>query len=103
MQNIQQRIMEEVEAEITAKEKELEESDKEIARIWAKLAVEKKVHGMRDLESGLREDFKYGVSALENILMMEEGRNKELEKDLAMLRCRKSAIPKCTEEELQYP
>lgn len=92
MKNIKQNLIEEITNEITAKEREIQESDHELAMLEAKVKVENKTLGMQDLKEHLKEDFKYSAQALEGMLAQESQRNAELKKDLEMLRYRKAVV-----------
>lgn len=92
MKNIKQNLIEEMTGEISAKEREIQESDHELEVLGAKLKVENKTLGMQDLKEHLKEDFKYSAQALESILAQEQQRNAELKKDLEMLKYRKSVV-----------
>lgn len=90
MNNIKQHLIEETTNNISAKEQEIQESDRELAVLGAKLKVENKTLGMQDLKEHLKEDFKYSAQALEGMLAQEQQRNTELKKDLEMLKYRKA-------------
>ena len=90
MKNIKQHLVEEITNEITAKEREIRESDTEVEMLGAKLKVENKTLGMEDLKEHLKEDFTYSAQALEGMLTQEQQRNAELKKELEMLKCRKA-------------
>ena len=92
MTNIKQHLVEEIAKEITAKEREIQESDTEVEMLGAKLKVENKTLGMEDLKEHLKEDFKYSAQALEGMLTQEQQRNTELKKDLEMLKYRKAVV-----------
>lgn len=92
MKNIKQNLIEEITKEITAKEREIQESDHELAMLNAKVKVENKTLGMQDLKEHLKEDFKYSAQALEGMLTQEQQRNAELKKDLEMLKYRKDVV-----------
>ena len=90
MTNIKQHLIEEATNNITAKEREIHESDQELTVLGAKLKVENKTLGMQDLKEHLREDFKYSAQALEGMLAQEQQRNTELKKELDMMKYRKA-------------
>lgn len=90
MKNIKQQLVEEIAKNITAKEREIQESDHELEMLGAKLKVENKTLGMQDLKEHLKEDFKYSAQALEGMVAQEQQRNAELKKDLEMLKYRKA-------------
>ncbi len=92
MKNIKQNLIEEMTSEITAKEREIQESDHELAMLEARVKVENKTLGMQDLKEHLKEDFKYSAQALEGMLAQEQQRNAELKKDLEMLKYRKAVV-----------
>lgn len=92
MKNIKQNLIEEIIGEISAKEREIQESDNEVEMLSAKLKVENKTLGMQDLKEHLKEDFKYSAQALEGMLAQEQQRNAELKKDLEMLQYRKAVV-----------
>lgn len=92
MTNIKQHLIDEAVNEITVKEREIQESDKEIEILNAKLTVEKKAEGMKDIKEDLKEDFKYSIQALESMIVMEQNRNSELKKEMEMQKYRKAVI-----------
>jgi hypothetical protein len=92
MTNIKQRLIEENTNEIMTKEREIQESNQEVAVLGAKLKVENKILGMQDIKEHLKEDFKYSTQALENMFAQEQQRNAELKKELEMLMYRKAVI-----------
>ena len=92
MTNIKQHLIEEATNNISAKEREIQESDQELAVLGAKLKVENKTLNMQDLKEHLKEDFKYSAQALEGMLAQEQQRNAELKKDLEMLKYRKAVL-----------
>ena len=92
MKNLRQHLIEEITNNITAKEREIQESDQELEVLGAKLKVENKTLGMQDLKEHLKEDFKYSAQALEGMLAQEQNRNSELKKDLEMLKYRKAVL-----------
>ncbi len=97
MKNTKQHLVEEIANEIVAKEREIMESDQELALLGAKLKVENKTLGMQDLKEHLKEDFKYSAQALEGMVTQEQQRNAEFKKDLEMLKYRKAVT------ESQFP
>ncbi|MBI4065794.1 hypothetical protein HY412_01190 [Candidatus Kaiserbacteria bacterium] len=97
MTNFKQHLIDETANEIVAKESEVQESDKELEVLNAKLKVENKAFYMKDISENLKEDFKYSVQALENMIAMEQNRNSELKKEMEMLKYRKAVI------ESQFP
>ena len=92
MTNLKQHLIEEATNNITAKEREINESDQELTVLSAKLKVENKTLGMQDLKEHLKEDFKYSAQALDGMLTQEQHRNAELKKELEMLKYRKAVI-----------
>lgn len=92
MKNIKQHLIEEAANNITAKEREIQESDNELEMLNAKVKVENKTLGMQDLKEHLKEDFKYSAQALEGMVTQEQQRNAELKKDLEMLKYRKAVV-----------
>lgn len=92
MENIKQYLIEEITGSITAKEQEINESDRELEILSAKVEVERKTLDMQDLKEDLREDFQYSAQALESILAQEQRRNTELKKDLEILKYRKAVV-----------
>lgn len=92
MKNTKQHLVEEITNEITAKEREIQESDHELEMLGAKLKVENKTLNMQDLKEHLKEDFKYSAQALEGMVAQEQQRNAELKKDLEMLKYRKAVV-----------
>lgn len=90
MTNLKQYLIEEATNNISAKEREIQESDQELAVLGAKVKVENKTLGMQDIKEHLKEDFKYSAQALEGMLAQEQQRNTELKKDLEMLKYRKA-------------
>lgn len=92
MTNIKQHLIEEITNNITDKEREIQESDHELEMLGAKLKVEKKTLGMKDIKDNFKEDFKYSIQALESMIIMEQNRNSELKKETEMLKYRKDVI-----------
>lgn len=92
MVHIKQRLMEETQRGITAGETEIKRSNEEIEILGAKLLVEQKALGMQDIPDGLKEDFECSVQVLKDMIIMEENRNAELEKELEVLKYRKAVI-----------
>jgi len=92
MTNLKQHLIDEATNNITAKEREVHESDHELTVLGAKLKVENKTLGMQDLIEHLKEDFKYSAQALEGMLTQEQQRNTELKKELEMLKYRKAVL-----------
>lgn len=92
MKNTKQHLIEEITNDIGAKDREIQESEKEIEILSAKLKVENMIISMQDIKEYLKEDFKYSAQALESILAQEQQRNTELKKDLEMLKYRKEVI-----------
>ncbi len=100
MENIKQYLKDETREKIEKTEKEIEESNKELAILEAKLKVEKRLEKLKDgLDENLKEDVKYSVYALEDMLRMEKNRNEELKKDFQTLRVRKKVIDNFEEED----
>jgi hypothetical protein len=103
MTNIKQHLIEETTNNIFAKEREIQESDQELAVLGAKVKVENKTLGMQDIKEHLKEDFKYSAQALEGMLVQEQQRNVELKKELEMLKYRKAVIEgQFSENELDH-
>lgn len=92
MKNIKRHLIEENTSGIAIKEREIQESDQELAVLGAKVKVENKTLGMQDIKEHLKEDFKYSAQALEDMLAQEQQRNAELKKDLEMAKYRKAVI-----------
>lgn len=92
MKNLKQHLIEGATNEISAKEREIQESDEELEILGAKLRVENKTLNMQDIKDDLKKDFKYSAQALEGMVVQEQQRNSELKKDLEMLKYRKSVI-----------
>ena len=92
MTNLKQHLIDEAANNITAKEREVHESDQELTVLGAKLKVENKTLGMQDLKEHLKEDFKYSAQALEGMLAQEQQRNTELKKELEMMKYRKAVL-----------
>lgn len=92
MTNLKQHLIEEATNNITAKEREINESDQELTVLGAKLKVENKTLGMQDLKEHLKEDFKYSAQALEGMVTQEQQRNTELKKELEMMKYRKAVL-----------
>lgn len=92
MLNLKQTLIENASKEIAEKEEEIKDSDAEIAVLRAKIKVENKALNMDDLEGYLREEFRYSIEALRNILVMEEEMNNKLKMELEMLAYRKKVI-----------
>jgi len=92
MKNTKQYLIKETDREIAGREKEVKKSDEELEILNARLKVEKKSLGMKDIKEDLKEDFKYSVIALQDMIAMEENKNFELKKDLEILKYRKEVI-----------
>ena len=92
MTNLKQHLIEEATNNITAKEREINESDQELTVLSAKLKVENKTLGMQDLKEHLKEDFKYSAQALDGMVIQEQQRNTELKKELEMMKYRKAVL-----------
>jgi hypothetical protein len=100
MKNKKQYLMEMVDREILGCEKEIKESDKELESLELKLKVEKELMKAKDLDKDIKDDVKYSVIALENIIAMEKNNNIDLKKDLKISKYRKVVIEKFKKEEL---
>jgi len=100
MANLKQYLIEETNKEIEGKEAEIENSDKELKILEAKFKVEKKLSEIKDIPEEIKEDVKYSVGAIENMILMEKNRNAELRKELKMLQVRRQVINKFEDEEL---
>ena len=92
MTNLKQHLIEEATNNITAKEREINESDQELTVLSAKLKVENKTLGMQDIKEHLKEDFKYSAHALDGMVTQEQERNTELKKELEMMKYRKAVL-----------
>ena len=92
MKNLKQHLIKETTNEISAKEREIQESDEELEILGARLKVENKTLNMQDIKDDLKEDFKYSAQALEGMVVQEQQRNSELKKELEMLKYRKAVI-----------
>ena len=97
MNNLKQYLIDEIKKDVTAKDLEISESDKDIEILSGKLKVERKASTMKDMPDELREDFKYSLLALEGMFSTEQKRNLELKTDLKVLRFREAVI------ESQFP
>lgn len=103
MTNLKQHLIDEAMNEIAVKESEIQESDGELKVLNARLTVEKKTAGMKDIKKDLKEDFKYSIQALEGMITMERNRNSELKKEMEMLKYRKAVIEsQFSDNELDY-
>jgi hypothetical protein len=100
MKNKKQYLVEMVDREILGYEKEVKESDKELESLELRLKVEKELIKVKDLEKEIKEDVKYSVLALENILVMENNKNIDLKKELKIAKYRKGVIEKFKKGEL---
>ncbi len=92
MTNLKQHLIDEIKNQSLSKEKEIKESDEELEILSAKLKVEKKTLDMKDIKEYLKEDFKYSIQALEDMIIMEQRKNYELKKEMEMLKYRKAVI-----------
>ena len=92
MENIKQYLIKEATSETIAKEREIQDSEQELAVLGARLKLENKILGMQDLQERLKEDFKYSAQALESMLAQEQHKNTELKKELEMLKYRKAVL-----------
>ncbi len=92
MKNIKQQFIDDTEKEIINKDREIKESDEELEILNAKLKVENRSLSMDDIKENLKEDFKYSILALENMITMEENKNSEYKKELEILKYRKAVI-----------
>jgi len=100
MENIKEYLKKEIAGEIEEIEKEIKESDRDI-RIWeARVKVEKKLATFTDLDEDMESNVKYGTIALEDFLLMEKNRNKELKNERKLIIRRKKSIDQFEEEEL---
>jgi len=99
MENKKQYLIDETKKQIEEATKETKKSDIEIEVLEAKLKVENKMSGMEDIPEELKEDVRYSIQALENMLAMEKNRNEGLKKELKMLQYRKQVINKFEEED----
>src|SRR3989344_4924518 len=97
MPNQKQYLIDETKKQIEEATEEIKKSDIEIEVLGANLKVENKMSGMEDIPEELKEDVKYSIQALENMLAMEKNRNEELKKELKMLQYRKQVINKFEE------
>lgn len=92
MKNIKQKLIDDIEKKIVSVELEIKESDEELETLNVQLKVENKALNMSDIEEHLKEDFKYSILSLENIIGMEQNKNSELKKELKILKYRKEVI-----------
>jgi len=92
MSDLKQRLIDEINEQISLKEKEMKESEQELETLNARLKVEKKALEMKDVANDLKEDFKYSAQALESMLMMEQNKNSELKKEIVMLHFRDAVV-----------
>ena len=92
MKNIKQQLIEGATSEIAAKEREIQESDQELEILSARLKVENKTLGMQDIKEHLKEDLKYSLQALEDMLAQEQQGSTQLKKELEVLTYRKEVI-----------
>jgi len=98
MTNLNERLLEETKNGISVKEEEIQASDVELETLTAKLLIENGLMNRQDITAELMEDFKYSAMALESMIIMEKERNKELKKDLEMLKYRKTAVENAKNE-----
>ncbi|MDP2638988.1 MAG: hypothetical protein Q8P06_02360 [Candidatus Azambacteria bacterium] len=92
MVNIKQYLIDEAVNEIATKEQEIKESGEELEILSTKLKVEKKTLDMEDIKENLKEDFKYSIQVLEDMIIMEQRKNSELKKEMEMSKYRKAVI-----------
>jgi len=100
MENKKQYLAEENKKEIERTNEEIKKSDEELEVLEARLKIEKKFSEMEDIDGNIKEDIKYSVQALEDMILMEKDKNSELKKDLQILIARKQVISKFEEEDL---
>jgi hypothetical protein len=100
MKNKKQYLMEMVDREILGCEKKIKESDKELESLELKLKVEKELMKVKDIDKDIKDDVKYSVIALENIIAMEKNNNIDLKKEFKISKYRKVVIEKFKKEEL---
>ena len=100
MENLKQYLIEETDKEIKEKETEIKNSDEELKILEAKFKVEKKLSEMKDIYEETKEDIKYSVGAIKDMILMEKNRNAELRKELKILQARKQVINKFEDGEL---
>lgn len=98
MENIKQQLLDCTVNELKEKEAEIKKSGEEIELLTAKIKVEKRFFGMKDISDEIREDVKYSLEALEGMLTMEKDRINQLKKDFEILRIRKKIIKDKFEE-----
>lgn len=92
MNELKERMLEDVKSAISATEEEIKKSDDELAVLNAKVRVEKKIMNKKEISAELKEDFKYSVIALESLIIMEEKKNLELKKELEMAKLRQAFL-----------
>ncbi len=100
MENLKQYLIEDVNKKIEEADEEIKESNEELEILESKLKVEEKFLSMKDIEKEIKEDVKYSVQAIGNMMVMEKNRNIKLKKDLKILQFRKKVIDKFEDEEL---
>ena len=99
MASQKQYLINEIKKQIEEASGEIKESDKEIGILGAKLKVENKMSKMADVPEEIKEDIKYSVLALEDMLTMGKSKNEELKKELKILQYRKQVIDKFEDED----
>jgi len=100
MPNQKQHLIDETKKQIEETGEEIKKSDIEIDVLESKLKVENKMSAMEDIPEEIKEDVKYSIQALENMLVMEKNRNAELKKEFGILRYRKQVINTFEDEDL---
>ena len=100
MENKKQYLIEKTIKEIKQKEEEIKKSDEGLEILETELKVEKRFFEMEDINNEIKENIKYSVGALEDMIFMERSKNDELKKDLQISKMRKQIIDKFGEDEL---
>lgn len=100
MENLKQRLTEEINKEIKEKEEEIKNSGQELEILEARLKVEKKLSEIEDVSEEIKEDIKYSIQAIEGTILMEKERNAELKKEFEVLKYRKQIIGRFEDGEL---
>jgi len=100
MKNLKQRLIDETKKGLVRMKAEIKQSDEELEILDARLKIEKKFYEVKDIEKDLKEDIKYSVAALEDMIAMELDRNAELKKDAKISAYRLTMIEKFADDEL---
>ncbi len=100
MENKKEKLIQKEVDRIKDSEAELEKSREELKKLETELKIDRKFLDMQDIEESLKEEVKYGIYALESMILEERYKQKDLEKEIKISRARKQVIDKFDEEEL---